>query len=450
MENMARCFRRYIDKSFIEQKCKPKVLDIGGANVNGSYRDIIEGFDFQYLAADIVSGDGVDVVMSDPYKIPVEDESIDILISGQAFEHVEFFWLLFQEMARVIKPDGFIFLIAPSAGFIHRHPVDCYRFYPDAFYALGRYVGLEIVEVFHDQRGPWKDLVGVYAKESKTLIPIEDRLINSSDSRLGEAKGETILDLSEEVNVVKGERPYLDFLALIHNKLLPESYFEIGIRQGHSARLANCNSLGVDPSPLLKFEIENFSLIKATSDEFFDELADGFEPPDLAFIDGMHLFEYALRDFINVERNSNSTTVVVIDDIFPCTKEQASRQRKTKVWMGDVWKLKQCLSEYRPDLILIAVDTSPSGLLVIIGLDSDNSVLTEKYNEIVKRYSRVQTPPDSIINRVDAISPTHSFIRNALNIVKIARDDNKGIDFIRAKTKQAFFNTHAAAKALFG
>ncbi|WP_337133804.1 class I SAM-dependent methyltransferase, partial [Staphylococcus aureus] len=94
-------------------------------------------------------------------------------------------------------------------------------------------------------------------------------------------------------------------------------------------------------------------LVRSTSDEFFFKHANEFlkQPPDLAFIDGMHLFEYALRDFINIERHSSSNTLVVIDDIYPNHPAQAERDRRTRAWTGDVWKLHAILTDYRPDLV---------------------------------------------------------------------------------------------------
>ena len=92
-------------------------------------------------------------------------------ISGQAFEHVDFFWASFLEIARVIKPGGLVFLIAPSRGPEHRYPVDCWRFYPDGYRALSRWAGLFLVEVHTDwepssdpESAQWGDTVGVFAK----------------------------------------------------------------------------------------------------------------------------------------------------------------------------------------------------------------------------------------------------------------------------------------------
>ena len=306
-----------------------------------------------------------------------------------------------------------------------------------------------MIEVFHDQRGPWKDLVGVFSKNQVKALPISERSIGSSDSNSGDAAVPAEMDVSDEANIIKGSQSYLEFIQLIHRKFQPRNYLEIGVRQGHSASLANCPSIGIDPAAKLKFKLKDFTLIEATSDEYFAELADPSFIVDLAFIDGMHLFEYVLRDFINVETHSKHTSMVLIDDIFPNTVEQASRVRRTKAWMGDVWKLKLCLEEYRPDLMLVSVDTSPSGLLMIVGLDSENTTLIEKYNEIIKRYSRLKDPNRHVLDRIGAMDPSHPFIRNLLNVVKTAREQNKDVGFIRDKSRSAFMNTNLAAKSLF-
>lgn len=451
MENMARCFRRYIGVDYLSRNKEVNVLDIGGANVNGSYRDIIEGYNLSYLAADIADGEGVDVHMVDPYKIPLDNSSIDIVISGQAFEHVEFFWMLFEEIVRVVKDDGFIFLIAPSSGAIHRHPVDCYRFYPDSYYALAKYTNIRVLEVLHDERGPWRDLVGVFSKTEHRVIPTSERVFGDSNSQVGAGRTEVEYPTSGPNAEVSGSMPYLEFVAKVHKLLEPNFYFEIGVREGHSAALAKCKAIGVDPASNINQNLPStFELFSLLSDEFFEELPETFEAPDLAFIDGMHLFEYVLRDFINVEKNANHHSVIIIDDIFPSTEAQASRERKTKAWMGDVWKIKECLSIYRPDLVCIAVDTYPSGLLVVFGADSANTVLTEKYNEIVKRFARMTAPSADILSRKGVFNPKDPFVHQSIQMAKVTRQQNKSVSYLITKIKQAFLKYNALAKQLDG
>ena len=103
LENMQKCYERFVKTRDWPGRKTIDVIDIGGANVNGSYADIFSGHEFTYRAADINPAATVDILLEDPYVLPFQDNSVDIVISGQAFEHVEFFWLLFEEMVRVIK-----------------------------------------------------------------------------------------------------------------------------------------------------------------------------------------------------------------------------------------------------------------------------------------------------------------------------------------------------------
>jgi hypothetical protein len=138
--------------------------------------------------------------------------------------------------------------------------------------------------------------------------------------------------------------------------------------------------------------------------------------PDLVFIDGMHLFEFALRDFMHVERLAAPATLVVIDDIFPNHAAQAARDRRTRVWTGDVWKLHRCLREVRPDLFLLPLDTRPTGLLLIAGLDPGNRVLWDRYNPVVKNFRDrdSEVPPDAVIAREGAVDPGSALVTKVL------------------------------------
>lgn len=112
--------------------------------MNGSYRELFQNEKYHYIGLDMEPGANVDIVLRNPYDWEtIETDSYDIVISGQAFEHIEFFWITMAEMARVIKKDGLLCLVAPHGFAEHRYPVDCYRFFSDGLVALSRYVGLE-------------------------------------------------------------------------------------------------------------------------------------------------------------------------------------------------------------------------------------------------------------------------------------------------------------------
>jgi hypothetical protein len=119
-------------------------------------------------------------------------------------------------------------------------------------------------------------------------------------------------------------------------------------------------------------------LIKSTSDDFFardNPLAHfGGTAVDLAFIDGMHLSEFALRDFINIEPFMADTGVIVIDDVLPRNGLEAARDRKTEPWTGDVYKVIEILRRRRPDLLVLLMNTAPTGTAVIVGVDQASTV----------------------------------------------------------------------------
>ena len=165
-EHMAGLIKKYLDSDLPQT-----IIDVGSYDVNGRYRPLFSQPNWRYTGADLVAGPNVDVVLTSPYRLPFTSHSADIIVSGQAFEHMEFFWLTWLDMVRVLKLDGLIFLIAPSRGPEHRHPVDCWRFYPDGFAALARYGALELLEVHTDwvphhepASAPWGDTVGVFRK----------------------------------------------------------------------------------------------------------------------------------------------------------------------------------------------------------------------------------------------------------------------------------------------
>jgi SAM-dependent methyltransferase len=152
-----------------------RIVDIGSYDVNGSYRSLFADRPmWSYTGVDLSAGPGVDVVLRDPYRLPIEDASVDLVISGQAFEHIEFFWVTWLEMLRVLRPGGRIFLIAPSRGPEHRFPQDCWRFYPDGYRALAKFGRCELTEVSTDwephpdpDSSHWGDTVGVFVKSGR-------------------------------------------------------------------------------------------------------------------------------------------------------------------------------------------------------------------------------------------------------------------------------------------
>lgn len=128
------------------------ILDLGSQDINGTYKNIFSEPGWKYSGLDMEPGENVDVVLKDPYSWKeISSNSADVVISGQAIEHVEYFWVTMLEIARVLKPGGLCCIIAPSGGPEHRFPVDCWRFYCDGFKALSKFALLQEIETYQQK-----------------------------------------------------------------------------------------------------------------------------------------------------------------------------------------------------------------------------------------------------------------------------------------------------------
>ncbi len=124
------------------------IYDLGSQDVNGSYRPLFSSPTWRYLGLDMASGKNVDIVLRTPYAWrEIASGSADVVISGQAFEHIQYFWITMLEVARVLKPGGLCCIIAPSSGPEHRYPLDCWRFYPDGMASLAHFAQMEVIDV---------------------------------------------------------------------------------------------------------------------------------------------------------------------------------------------------------------------------------------------------------------------------------------------------------------
>jgi SAM-dependent methyltransferase len=152
---------------------KARILEIGSLDVNGSLREVATPTT-DYIGVDLEEGPSVDVVVKPGERLPFDDSSFDLIMASSAFEHDPRFWDTFIEMCRVARPGGHVYVNAPSNGGVHRYPLDCWRFYPDAGLALVEYAGdrqvqVDLVESFVGKRytdswDGWNDFVAIFRR----------------------------------------------------------------------------------------------------------------------------------------------------------------------------------------------------------------------------------------------------------------------------------------------
>jgi SAM-dependent methyltransferase len=156
---------------YLDKKDKLTILDIGSFDASPdpfNYSLIFNEEKWKYRGMDIRKGPNVEIVVSDIYDWKeIEDESFDVVISGQAFEHMEFFWKAILEIERILKPGGYCCIIAPSKGPVHGNPVDCFRFTANGMKAIGEYANLDILDYYtnnNKESNPWYDSVLIAKK----------------------------------------------------------------------------------------------------------------------------------------------------------------------------------------------------------------------------------------------------------------------------------------------
>lgn len=251
-------------------------------------------------------------------------------------------------------------------------------------------------------------------------------------------------------------QPYFGLLDKIHQHLVPNTYAEIGVSLGRSLTLTlpGTVAVGIDPFPNVQFPLRRGTRVfSQTSDDFFAQhdlrKLFGGRPLDLGFIDGMHRFEFALRDFINLERSSSCATVLLIHDCLPIDERSAEREQSTDIWSGDVWRLILILREWRPELDIAVVDIAPTGLGIVQGLDPHSSVLEENYDEIVKQF--MATPfsvlGDSMHSKLGTISgdwptvesrlPSTPYRKSNVELLKVQRASCAVMPLARRSVRRA-------------
>ncbi|MEO5500131.1 MAG: class I SAM-dependent methyltransferase [Ginsengibacter sp.] len=173
-----------------------------------------------------------------------------------------------------------------------------------------------------------------------------------------------------------------------------KNYLEIGVENGHVFfRVKSTQKVAVDPE--FKFDTVRkigkiFSNPKnifnkyypQTSDDFFRLHGDNLyknNKLDLALVDGMHEYHYALRDAENVLKYLNNDGVIIMHDCNPATAiaggtfEEWLKNNEQDNWNGDVWKAIIHLRSLRKDINVFVADCD-YGLGIITKQSPENTL----------------------------------------------------------------------------
>jgi SAM-dependent methyltransferase len=114
------------------------LLEVGAYQVRGQeaiadLRPLFLGK--SYTGIDQRFGPGVDT-LGDVCNLPFNDNTFGTVLALSTFEHVPHFWRGFEEISRVLRPDGALLVCCPFYFHIHDEPSDYWRFTPAALELL--------------------------------------------------------------------------------------------------------------------------------------------------------------------------------------------------------------------------------------------------------------------------------------------------------------------------
>ena len=137
---------RFFDR--LENEANTCILEMGTRRIDGSpptVRRALAHPTSKYIATDFQSGLDVDVV-ADAHKFSkcFPPDSFDMVLSCSVYEHLTRPWIVTNEIAKILKPGGWLFIQTHHAFPIHAFPNDYYRFSRQALETLCEDAGLVV------------------------------------------------------------------------------------------------------------------------------------------------------------------------------------------------------------------------------------------------------------------------------------------------------------------
>ncbi len=120
-------------KAWLSGKKGLDVLDIG--TLFSPWAPLVQPHARQYVKLDVLSRPGLSV-LGRGERLPFHDNAFDLVLCTQVLEHVEQPFEVVQEIHRVLKPHGKVFLTTHGIWKEHAEPFDRWRFTPDGLRAV--------------------------------------------------------------------------------------------------------------------------------------------------------------------------------------------------------------------------------------------------------------------------------------------------------------------------
>lgn len=140
--------------------CEFGALQVPGQEGFADLRPLFPGR--KYLGSDMRPGPGVECLL-DLHHLALADETVGTALILETLEHVEFCHQAMDEVYRVLRPGGIVFISSMMNFPIHNYPEDYWRFTPAGFHSLLRRFPQSFVDAVGERDTP-HTLVGVGCK----------------------------------------------------------------------------------------------------------------------------------------------------------------------------------------------------------------------------------------------------------------------------------------------
>jgi SAM-dependent methyltransferase len=148
-----------------------RVLEIGSREVTGKSKARQEFSRAEYIGFDFYPGENVDVV-GDAHKLSSyfdEKSKFDVIYSSACFEHFAMPWVVAQEIAKLLKVGGIVFVETHFSYSSHERPWHFFQFSDMALKTLfSRALGFECIEA-----GLSNPLVGRFSSQADDYLRLK-------------------------------------------------------------------------------------------------------------------------------------------------------------------------------------------------------------------------------------------------------------------------------------
>ena len=139
--------RALLDLAITGHEIGGKILDLGSASASPSYLKYLQvSPNSEVIFSDLQGKEGV-ISLNVEQPFPLPDESFDIVLSFNLFEHVYNFHVAPPEIFRILRKGGRAFVSTPFLYDYHPDPEDFFRFTDKAILRLWKDAGFRCISI---------------------------------------------------------------------------------------------------------------------------------------------------------------------------------------------------------------------------------------------------------------------------------------------------------------